>query len=182
MSSYDDEESDDDDDDDKEKGMTALEIENMKLRQQLKECMAEIRSLTRGQRQTKRQIRTDNNWNGEDANISDKVSNWVKTYLFQLYKFLPYNWMEYSNDKSSLSSYTRMKLKIECDDYVDLWDRVICPTINTKYTTIRSNLSSEIRKAYKSKSLHLLFLYVLSYTTMTNSFICSCQQAIPIGA
>ena len=166
MLSYDDDEDDDDDDDDKEGTTTldTLERENRSLRRQLKECMAEIRSLTRGQRQTKRQIRTDNNWSGEDANISDKVSNWVKTYLFQYYKFLTSNWMEYSDAKTSLSSYTRTKLRIECDDYVDLWDRVICPTINTKYTTIRSNLSSEIRKAYKRKSLHLLFLYVLSST------------------
>ncbi len=68
--------------------------------------------------------------------------------------------MEYSEEKTSLSLFVRRKLKINIDDYMDLWNRVICPTINTKYVTIRCNLSNELRKAYKSKSLHLLFLIV----------------------
>ncbi len=176
----DDDDDKDEDDDDKEgtTTVTILAIENRKLHRQLEFCQnqievlsAELRSYKRGQRKTKRQIRTDNKWNGEDANISDKVSNWVKTHLFQQYKFLTSNWMEYNSKKeTSLSSYTRNKLKIESDNYKDLWDRVICPTINTKYTTIRSNLSIDIRKAYRSKYLNLLFL---STHIMTNLFICS---------
>ena len=155
---YDDDKDEDDDDKEGTTTVTILAIENRKLHQQLKICQnqievlsAELQSYKRGQRQTKRQIRTDNKWNGEDANISDKVSTWVKTYLFQHWKFLTSNWMEYSDSETSLSSYTRQKLNIKCDDYKDVWDRVICPTINAKYNTIRSNLSSEIRKAYRSK-------------------------------
>ena len=171
-SSSDDDDDDDDDDkdeydddnkdEDNDETLNALNDklceENVRLQGLVKEYRIRIRDLTadlqsykRAHRQTKRQIRTDNNWNGEDANISDKVSSWVKTYLFQHWKFLTSNWMEYSDSDTSLSSYTRKKLNIKCDDYKDVWDRVICPTINAKYNTIRSNLSSEIRKAYRSK-------------------------------
>ena len=174
--------SDNDSKDDEEMSTTSLATENKRLHEQLNEykirnqkLMADKRAFTRGQRKTKRQIRTDNNWDGEDANISDKVLNWVKNYLFPLYKFLTNDWMEYSEDKTSLSSFVRRKLKINIDNYMDLWNRVICPTINTKYVTIRSNLSNEVRKVYRSKSLHLLFLLCVElYTNNGNhSFICS---------
>ena len=33
------------------------------------------------ERQTKRQIKIDYEWDGEEANLSNNVSNWVKTYL-----------------------------------------------------------------------------------------------------
>lgn len=85
--------SDNDSEDDEEMSTTSLATENKRLREQLNEykirnqvLMADIRALTQGQRQTKHQIRTDNNWDGEDANISAKVSNWVKNYLFPRYK------------------------------------------------------------------------------------------------
>ena len=156
---YDDDNKDEDNDDESLNALNdKLCDKNVRLREIIKEARiriqdltADLRSYKRNHRQTKRQIRTDNNWNGEDANISDKVSSWVKTYLFQHWKFLTSNWMEYSDSETSLSSYTRRKLNIKCDDYKDVWDRVICPTINAKYNTIRSNLSSEIRKAYRSK-------------------------------
>ena len=122
---------------------------------------AEIKTLSRGQRQTKRQIRVDNEWDGEDANLSDKVSNWVKTNLFPRYKFLKDGWMEYREEENSLSSFVRIQLKMgDVHNYMDQWNRVITHTINTKYSTIRSNLNQEIRKAYKSKSLIFLFLCV----------------------
>ena len=82
--------------------------------------------ITQRQRQTKRQIRNDNDWDGEDANLSDKVSYWVKSYLFPQYKFLKDGWMQYSEDKTSLSSFVLRKLKTEnVDDYMDLWNRVM---------------------------------------------------------
>ena len=111
--------------------------------------------------QTKGLIRIDYAWDGEDANLSDKVSNWVKVYLFPRYKFLKDGWMEYSEDVNSLSSFCQIKLKMEnVGDYGDQWNRVICPTILMKYVTIRCNLNNELRKAYKCKSRHLIILCV----------------------
>ncbi len=36
-------------------------------------------------------------------------------------------------------------------EYKDQWERVICPTIQAKYVTIRCNLNNEIQRTYKSK-------------------------------
>ena len=103
--------------------------------------------------QTKRQIRIDYDWDGEEANLSDKVSEWVKEYLFPRYKFLKEGWMEYSDKNESLLSFVQRKMKMEqVDNFRGLWERVICPTIQMKYVTIRCNLNNEVRKAYKGKS------------------------------
>jgi hypothetical protein len=113
----------------------------------------QLRKYKQGERQTKRQIRIDYEWDGEEANLSDKVSNWVKVYLFARYKFLKDGWMEYSEDDTSLSSFAQKKLRMENDsNYMGQWNRVICPTIQMKYVTIRCNLNNEVRKAYKCKS------------------------------
>jgi hypothetical protein len=99
--------------------------------------------------QTKRQIRIDYDWDGEEANLSEKVSEWVKEYLFPRYKFPKEGWMEYSDKNESLSLFVKRKMKMEHDEYVGLWERVICPTIQMKYVTIRCNLNNEVRKAYR---------------------------------
>jgi hypothetical protein len=113
----------------------------------------QLRKYKQSERQTKRQIRIDYEWDGEEANLSDKVSNWVKVYLFARYKFLKDGWMEYSEDDTSLSYFARIKLRMENDrNYMGQWNRVICPTIQMKYVTIRCNLNNEVRKAYKCKS------------------------------
>ena len=62
-------------------------------------------------RQTKRQIRIDYDWDGKEANLSDKVLAWVKAYLFPRYKFLKEGWMEYSDKNESLSSFVKRKMK-----------------------------------------------------------------------
>ena len=61
------------------------------------------RKTKRQLRETKRQLRINYDWDGENANLSDKVSNWVKTYLFPPYKFLKDGWMAYDEEHDSLS-------------------------------------------------------------------------------
>ncbi len=39
-------------------------------------------------RNMKQKIRSDFRCDGEEANLADKISNWVKTFLFPQYKFL----------------------------------------------------------------------------------------------
>ena len=63
----------------------------------VKSLQSEIRELKLSERKTKRQLRIDYDWDGENANLSDKVSNWVKTYLFPRYKFLKDGWMAYDD-------------------------------------------------------------------------------------
>ena len=136
--------------------------QNKWLDERNRELLSKVKSLERvikalkqnSDRKTKRQLRVDNAWDGEEVNLSDKVGDWVKAYLFPRYKFLKDGWMEYSNDDKSLSSFVRRKMKLEAIDNSDFqgaWDRVICPTIQNKYVVVRCNLNNEVRKAYKGK-------------------------------
>ena len=72
--------------------------------------------------------------------------------MFARYKFLKVGWMEYSTDKDSLPSFVQRKMNMtDVDDFETMWERVIRPTMQQKYVTVRCNLNNEIRKAYKCK-------------------------------
>jgi hypothetical protein len=76
--------------------------------------------------------------------------------------------MEYDNGPDSLLSFVQGKMKIsEGADYKDQWMRVICPTIQTKYITIRCNLNNKVQKTYKSKCIQLRTKF---FNTTNNDF------------
>ncbi len=53
------------------------------LESTVKSLQSEIRVLkSSAERKTKRQLRIDYDWDGENANLSDKVSNWEKHICF----------------------------------------------------------------------------------------------------
>lgn len=132
-----------------------LEERCRELEKKNKSLQSEISRLkNNSDRKTKRQLRVDFGWGGEEVNLSDKVSDWVKSYLFPRYKFLKDGWMEYSDDDKSLSGFVRRKMKMDMmddEDFQGAWERVICPTIQNKYVVIRCNLANAVRKAYKGK-------------------------------
>ncbi len=104
-----------------------------------------LRLLESHARQTKRQIRIDYDWDGEEANFADLVLSFVKEHLFPCYEFLKDGWMEYDDGPESLLIFVQGKVKIpEGAEYKDQWERVICPTIQAKHVTIRCNLNNEI--------------------------------------
>jgi DNA polymerase sigma len=155
-----DEMSDDESEDEEERASTGrgatvnewLKDQCQQLQSTVKSLQREIRVLKSNDRKMKRQLRIDYDWDGEEANLSDKVSNWVKTYLFPRYKFLNDGWMSYQDGYDSLSSFVQRKMKLEVEDeFQGLWDRVISPTIQQKYVTVRCNLNNEVRKVYKIK-------------------------------
>ncbi len=53
----------------------------------IKKLKVELKLSKSPGRNTKQKIRLDYQWDGEDANLANKVSDWVKTYLFPRYKF-----------------------------------------------------------------------------------------------
>ena len=76
-------------------------------------------------RQTKRQIRIDYDWDGEEANFADSVLSFVKEYLFPRFKFLKDRWMDYEKGQDSFSTFVQGKVQIpEGADYKDQWERV----------------------------------------------------------
>ncbi len=123
-------------------------IENKRIIKRLK---MDLRLLTSHARQTKCQTWINYNWDGKEANFADLVLSFVKEYLFPHYKFLKDGWIEYDDGQESFSMFVQGKVKIpEGADYKDQWERVICPTIQAKYVTIRCNLNNEIQRTYRS--------------------------------
>ncbi len=134
----------------------------------IKRLRMELRLSKSHVRQTKHQISINYDWDGKEANFADLVSTFVKEYLFPRYKFLKDGWMKYDNGPDSLLLFVRGKVKIpEGVDYKDYWEKVICPTIQTKYITIRCNLNNEVQKTYKSKCIQprtMIFSILLTVT------------------
>ena len=132
-----------------ERRMDKLIRENTKLKRDRRKAQSS------GNRGTKGDIRSDNNWNGEDVNLSDRVTLMCRDVLFPRFKFLKDDWQKYDDSKeASLSIYMQKKMNMTMvDDYEDLWDRVIVPTIRLKYQTIRCNLNNAIEKIYRGEYL-----------------------------
>ena len=104
-----------------------------------------MRLLKSHARQTKCQIRINYDWDGKEANFADSVLSFVKVYLIPHFKFLKGGWMEYDKGQDNFLTFVQEKVQIpEGAEYKDQWERVICPTIQEKYVTIRCNLNNEI--------------------------------------
>ncbi len=65
--------------------------------------------------------------------------------MFPHFKFLKDGWMDYDKGQDSFSTFVQGKVQIpEGAEYKDQWERVICPTIQAKYVTIRCDLNNKI--------------------------------------
>ena len=151
--------------------VTKLKERCHKGENKIKKLTLELHLLKSKGRNTKQKIRSDFRWDGEDANLADKMTHWVKTFLFPRYKFLRNGWMVYSDNEVSLSSFVwkHNHKSIPPDaDYEDLWERVICPVIQAKYVSIRCNLANDIRTTFKGElkilicSVYKILTYIIS--------------------
>ena len=134
----------------KEQELDELVDENKKLKSELRKALS---SNSRG---TKGDIRKDYGWNGEEVNLSDRVSLFCRDYLFPRFKFLSDDWHKYdAENENSLSYFVGKRMKMNSmNRYEDLWERVFVPTIHLKYQTIRCNLNNAIKQIYKGESLN----------------------------
>ena len=141
----------------KEQELDELVDENKRLKLELRKALS---SNSRG---TKGDIRKDNDWNGEEVNLSDRVSLFCRDYLFPQFKFLSDDWQKYdAENENSLSYFVGKKMKMNSmNRFEDLWERVFVPTIRLKYQTIRCNLNNAIKQIYKGESLNreVIFCY-----------------------
>jgi len=125
----------------KEQELDELVDENKRLKSELRKALS---SNSRG---TKGDIRKDYGWNGEEVNLSDRVSLFCRDYLFPRYKFLSDDWQKYdAENENSLSYFVGKRMKMNSmNRYEDLWERVFVPTICLKYQTIHCNLNNAIK-------------------------------------
>jgi hypothetical protein len=134
----------------KEQELDELVDENKRLKSELRKALS---SNSRG---TQGDIRKDYGWNGEEVNLSDRVSLFCRDYLFPRFKFLSDDWQKYdAENENSLSYFVGKRMKMNSmNRYEDLWERVFVPTIRLKYQTIRCNLNNAIKQIYKGESLN----------------------------
>jgi hypothetical protein len=136
-------------------------VENERLIKRLK---MELRLSKSHAKKTKHQKRINYDWDGKEANFADSVLSFVREYLFPHFKFLKDGWMEYDKGQDSFSTFVQRKVQIpEKTEYTDQWERVICPTIQAKYVTIRCNLNNEIQRTYKSKCIQMRMVLFQHY-------------------
>ncbi len=84
--------------------------------------------------------------------------------MFPRFKFLKDGWMDYDEEQDSFSTFVQGKVQIpEGADYKDQWEKVISPTIQAKYVSIRCNLNNEIQRTYKIKFIQLRTMLFLHY-------------------
>ena len=126
---------------------------NIKLKtKEIKTLEVRLKKATTQQKGTKKQVRMDFQWNGEESIFADTVTQFCKTYLFPRFKFLKHGWNDFNRNRGSLSSLVNRHIKVpEGADYEDQWERVIVPTIRLKYINMKCNLNNDIRATYKSK-------------------------------
>ena len=126
---------------------------NIKLKtKEIKTLEVRLKKATTQQKGTKKQVRMDFQWNGEESIFADTVTQFCKTYLFPRFKFLKHGWNDFNRNRGSLSSLVNRHIKVpEGADYEDQWERVIVPTIRLKYINMKCNLNNDVRATYKSK-------------------------------
>jgi hypothetical protein len=129
-----------------EKYCEKLNSENKRLKSELRKAQS-----TKSGRLSKGGMRTENEWSGHEANLSDRISSFCGSFLFRRYKFLKDGWETYNpGNKDSLSSFFERKIPdVNRNDYEDQWDRIYVPTIASKYKSLRCNLNNSIREQYK---------------------------------
>ena len=126
-----------------------LTSENNRLKSELKKAK------TKSSRLTKVGMITHNDWTGQEAELSERISSFCGSYLFRRYKFLNEGWETYDKeDADSLSSFLKKKItsiNISDDLYEEQWDRIYVPTICSKFKSLRCNLNNAIREQYKGE-------------------------------
>ncbi len=134
----------------KDRELDELVDENKRLKLELRKALS---SNSRG---TKGDMRKDNDWNGEEVNLSDRVSLFCRDYLFPRFKFLSDDWQKYdAENENNLSYFVGKRMKMNSmNTYKDLWERVFVPTIRLKYQTLCCNLNNAIKQIYKGESLN----------------------------
>ena len=122
-------------------------------------------------RMSKKKVREEFKWTGEETNFAETVNNYIRNQLFPNFKFLKDGWREIQPDKrNSLYSLCMQHLKIpEGADARDIWLRVIIPTISRKYQHMKGNLNNDIKSIYMSTMTgYIMFSLCCSFESHTD--------------
>jgi len=116
---------------------------------ELERTVQDLSSVTRTENRGKK------GWTGEEMNFVKDINDFCKEKLYPKEKFLRKNWQLYlPNDRTSLCWVVMKNLSIpERSEPMDMWNRVIVPSIREKYLSMRCNLTTKIKGIYMSMTL-----------------------------
>jgi hypothetical protein len=144
-------------DEDSDNGRTLSE--NRKKDRLIATLTKKIKDLERTVNEMSSVTRTDNcdktGWTGEEMNFVKDINDFCKEKLYQKEKFLRKNWQLYlPNDHMSLCWVVMKNLSIpERSNPMDIWNRVIVPSIREKYLSMRCNMTTKIKGIYQSMKI-----------------------------
>jgi hypothetical protein len=152
VNEYDYENEEEQEDEDSDDGRTLLS-ENRKKDQRtwrLERTVNKMRSSV-----TRTDSRDKMGWTGEEMNFVKAINDFCKEKLYPKEKFLKKNWQLYlPNDRMSLCWVVMKNLSIpERSDPMDIWNRVIVPSIREKYLSMPCNMTTKIKGIYQSMKI-----------------------------
>ncbi len=137
---------------DLEDDVKELEAVNKRLKEELNNYKKKVLRSSKGD------IRDSNGWTGNEAILADKVTKFIRDYMFPCYKLLKEGWQDYNpTNKKSLSyfagrkmagTYRSMRIPTIGKEFEDQWERVYEPVIGLKYQNMRCNLGNNVRAQY----------------------------------
>ena len=141
-----------------ERIIVELELEVEQLREKCntyQETVAELRAemaklAVRGC--TKKGMRKSLKHNEVDDRYASAITKLCKEWMFPRFKFLHNEWMEYTESRKGLPRIIIERCPIPAGtDRIDMWNRVIAPTVSRTYANMRCNIHNEVKKAFKGE-------------------------------
>ena len=131
--------------------LMALQVGEYQIRLKRQAVKLQKSEATMRETKTKSNLHDVYKWNGKEAMLAKTVVTWCKEFLFPRYKFLKGRWYEYTLDKRGsmrglvLSKIPQFKRAFDTED---VWERVVVPSIKLKYTNMKSNINSVVKRIY----------------------------------
>lgn len=107
---------------------------------------------------SKMSLRHHLKWNEADNTYSQGIGRYCKEWLFPRFKFLHETWMDYTESRKGLPRMIFQYCPIPPNSTeVDMWNRVVAPSVAKKYADMRCNTNNEVKKAFKSESISSVY-------------------------
>ena len=101
---------------------------------------------------TKKQLRQTLRHSEADDNYAFAIGKLTREWLFPRFKFLHKNWMNYTKSRKGLPRMIFQRCPIpEGSTVLDMWNRLVAPTVSRHYSTMRCNVNKEVRNAFKGE-------------------------------
>ena len=150
---YDDEEEQEDEDSDDGKMLLSDDRTKDRLIATLTRKIKDLEKTVQEMSSVKRNDnRNKSEWTGEEINFVKDINDFCKEELYPNEKFLRKNWQLYlPYDRNSLCWVVMRNLSFpEKSNPMDIWNRVVVPSIREKYQSMRCNMTTRIKGIYLS--------------------------------